>query len=236
MPQIADWFFKNFGQQIEFFLKSKIQKRFQRIFEKRTIAIFGTTGTGKTALIWYLTKGKPFDDSNGTRDEPNPTLGTVIMDEDVKISKEALINTATLKGDVGGEFQDAWEQIIYELDPDGIIYMVDGRLDETSLKASVDTIFHRVLKFCNEGQLRKLQALHVFLNFADVWATSKFEETKKRTAIELYFHEISNDASWARLVNLQFMVSVTQLASNRQSWNETDKALEHFAADLARKQ
>lgn len=232
LGEILKWFKDNFGEEIGVITKKQIQKGLQYIFKQRTIMILGAKETGKTALVYFLQSGKPYLEVDGKREAPNPTLGVVLIDEKVQISKEAEIKWGKISNDIPGDFREEWKRLISILDPHGIIYMLDGRLEEDKLKQAVQDIFSDVLLQYRDG-LRNLGAFHVFVNYSDDWLSDRLVEMNKIHVITAHFEEIRNTPAFARLVDLRVMVSATQLAMSKDSWKETERAMEHFAADLA---
>lgn len=231
LGEILRWFKDNFGEDINVITKNQVQKVFQYIFKQRTIMILGAKETGKTALLYFLRERKPYIEVDGKREAPNPTLGVVVIDDKVKISKEVEAKWGRITNDIPGDFRDEWKRLIANLDPHGIIYMIDGRLQMDELRQAVQELFNDVLSQYKDG-LRNLAACHIFANYADEWANDRLVEMNTIHTITTFFEEVRNTPAYARLIDLRVMVSATQLAIDKNSWKETERALEHFAADL----
>lgn len=206
------------------------------MFRGRIIMILGPTNSGKTALLYLMQNNTPYKIINNEIQEPEPTLGVILVDEKVEISKDAEIRMAKVKNDVGGEFRDEWKNLIIDLNPHGIIYMLDGR-EADRLQNDVHDLFEDVLKVGqNPKYLNKLTAVHIFLNFADKWAENDpVLAVKRKNAVTEYFEEIRYTPAYQQLANLNFMVSLTQLSPRRTTWPEVERALKLFATDLTKK-
>jgi hypothetical protein len=232
LTKIATWIIQNFGEEIVVLGKNGVTKGLQYIFKKRVILILGVRESGKTSLIHFMHTGKPYIDVDGERQSPNPTLGAVIVDEEIEVSKSAEKRWGKIEKDVSGDFRDLWKQLIAELDPDGIVYMIDGRLENDGLKESIQEIFSDVLSEYKHD-LRKLKVLHIFANFADIWSKNSLTETRKINQIRECFEETRLE--YPNMTKLSVMASATQLSPKLNAWPETIRALEHFGADLASK-
>ena len=232
LAKIAAWIIQNFGEEIVVLGKNAITKTLQYIFKNRVILILGGRESGKTSLIHFMHTGKPYIEVDGERQSPNPTLGAVIVDEEIEVSKSAERKWGKIEKDVSGDFRDLWKELIAELNPDGIIYMIDGRLENETLKQAVQEIFTDVLSEYKHD-LRSLKVLHIFANFADIWSKNPLTETRKINFIKESFEEIRLE--YPGMTKLSVMASATQLSPKLNAWPETIRALEHFGADLASK-
>jgi hypothetical protein len=230
LTKIATWIIQNFGEEIIVLGRSAITKSLQYIFKKRVILILGARESGKTSLIHFMHTGKPYIEVDGERQSPNPTLGAVIVDEEIEVSKSAEKQWGKIEKDVSGDFRELWRELIAELNPDGIIYMLDGRLENDDLKAAVQEIFSDVLSEYKHD-LRNLKVLHIFANFADIWSKNPLTETRKINFIKETFEETRLE--YPGMTSLSVMAAATQLSPKLNSWPEAVRALEHFGADLA---
>lgn len=224
--------FDKYHEEITIVAQSRIGKVYQFLFKQKLILILGDKATGKTALLAFLQTGKPYLVVDGEKQIPNPTLGVVLVDEKIQLSKEAEIKWGHISNDIPGDFRDEWRRLIAEINPHGIIYMIDGRLQGDSLKEKVGEIFDDVLVEYRDNT-RNLAALHIFVNFSDNWGGIPLKETRKKNEIAEYFEEFRSQPENARLIDLRVMVASTQLSPDKTLWKETEKALEHFAADLS---
>lgn len=230
---VFGWLLNSYGKTVINLTVNQIQSRWQYIFHKRNIVILGAAGSGKTSLIYFLRDGKPYTEVNGKPRAPTPTSGAVVMDANVRISNETKVKWAKIAKDVSGDedFRDLWKEVIREIDPHGIIYMIDGRLTGDQFKASIEGIFEDVLSEYTKGA-GQLTALHVFLNFSDLWATNRRIRVEKAQAVQVYFERRLEQPQYKYLQNLQLGVSIVQLSPSRRPWDEVESALEKFGADL----
>lgn len=228
------WLLNNYGVKIASYTAKEVQKRWQYIFHKRNIVILGYKGTGKTSLIYYLLHGKPYLVHNKQVQHPEPTVGSVVIDTDVKISQETQIKWAKIMKDVSGDrvFRELWTDLIDEIEPQGIIYLVDGRLSKTELEQDVETVFEDILPLYQKRN-KGLIAFHIFISFADQWATARHIKSTQLNNVRLYFEDRLALDEFDYLQNLHFEASIVHLAPDEKSWIDTDRALEKFGADLA---
>lgn len=224
------WLLNAYGKKII----GEISSRFRYIFEKRNILIFGPKGAGKTSLLWYLKDGQPFKVKGGEIVKPNPTGNVVVIGRNVQLSqhmKRPQAQYANVPADVGGDqiYRDAWKDLTTEIDPDGIIYMVNGSLTGDEFKESVEDLFEDVLSVYKNRRGR-LNAVHVFLNFGDIWARNLRVQKDKEHAVENYI--LSQLGEYKFLKGLRIGVSTTQLSPERNEWESTGRALHRFASDF----
>ncbi len=208
--------------------KDWIQDRWNQLFGSKDILILGPRESGKTSLIMYLLNGQPFEVQNGEKRTPNPTATAAVVNEKFKLQHG---NWQKIQKDVPGDeaLRDAWSDALEDVNPRGIIYMLDGRLDEDELLEATEAIGPNVLSHY-ENSLKNLETLHVFLNFADQWADSP-ETIRNRTALvrKVLEKHVLNDSFHQ---NLRTQVSHSQLSPEARSWGKTRRALYKFGADL----
>jgi hypothetical protein len=86
----------------------------------KNICIFGPTGAGKTSLIGFLKTGKAVVETH------DPTAGLALVDRRFEIDKAEWLN---VHRDAGGEraYRHFWPQVTKIVDPDAVIYVLDGR-------------------------------------------------------------------------------------------------------------
>ncbi len=228
LSKLIAWIIKTFGKEIAIVIGRELQRIWARLFTNGNFAILGAKGTGKTALLWFLSTGKPFKVVKGRIILPEPTAGAVIVNKAFELQKG---NWLSLKKEVGGEviYRDLWRQIIADIDPRGIIYMLDGRLDGEALRAAATEAVTDALSHYT-AQRRSLVAFHVFLSFSDDWATTSSVARRKLDLVSEPIVELIR--RHASLDNLRFHVSLTELSPARDSWPEIRRALHHFGADL----
>lgn len=227
---VTKWVADVFGGQITAVAIDRISSRLKSIFATRNILILGDSQTGKTSLINYLSIGKPYEVRKGEIVPPDKTSGYIIVDKKIKLDERKL----KVKYDVAGEndlvTRSIWKMVLTTLKPAGLIYMLDGRLDGVTLENAIDVIFDEILVVYEERKLGGLEALHVFVNFSDIWATSPVVERQKSREIEEMFDERLD--KYKNLQNLRVGVSATQLSTNKVAWIELERALFSFGADL----
>jgi hypothetical protein len=178
--------------------------------------------------LFYLQHGHPYEVVEGEIKTPNPTAVAAIVDNKFSLQQG---NWLKLKKDLPGDpdLRATWAQAIQDLKPQGIIYIVDGRLDDASLQSEVHLIRENVLSHY-VSSLRDLQTLHIFINFSDVWGNSPNLLRKKITLVTKAFEESIEDN--LALQHLRIGVACTQLSPHKKKWEETKRALHKFGADL----
>jgi hypothetical protein len=207
---------------------NKLQNQWRKYFSGKNVLVFGHKQAGKTALVTYLQSGKPFNLVNGNVVQPNPTLLTAVVDKKFELQEG---NWLKLKADLPGDKQlrDTWLQAIEDVKPDGVIYMIDGRLDRENLTREIDEIFEFVLNAFAE-RAPDPKALHIFVNFADVWADTPRKEREVLRWVQDHFE--NRLEGYRRMPDFTFDVAATQLSPHKTSWREADRALHRFGADL----
>ena len=229
LVEIAFWLGRTFGEYVVIVAKDKLQHYWRRQFASRNILILGAKQTGKTSLLIYLQQGKPYEVVDGEIRTPNPTALAAIVDKKFALDQG---NWGRLKCDVPGDLdlRETWAQAIKDIQPHGIIYMVDGRLSDSKLETAVDDMFNDVLVHYTVGP-RELAVIHVFVNFSDHWARSRLDEASKARFVAGVVE--SRQRPHRNLHEIQFDVASTQLAANKKTWPEVQRALKRFGADLA---
>lgn len=209
----------------------KLQNQWRKYFMGKNVLIFGHKQAGKTALVTYLQTGKPYQMVDGKIVPPNPTLMTAVVDGTFQLQKG---NWLKINADYPGDKQlrDTWRQAVSDIRPKGIIYMLDGRLDQEGIRREISEIFEFVLNAFEGGGVPDPRALHIFVNFADEWAGTPKEEKELLRFVEDEFGERLD--SYRRMADFKFAVSATQLSPQKTYWAETNRALHIFGADLIR--
>jgi Signal recognition particle receptor beta subunit len=225
---VASWLLKTFGLDILLLAKDALQSQWRRLFASRNILILGAQQTGKSSLATFLQKGKPYHIIEGEVRPPDPTAATVIVDRKFAVQNGHWLR---IKLDLPGDpdLRATWAAALREVHPAGIIYMVDGRLDEPGLQRVAGDAIDLLLSQYGSGT-RELLALHMFVNHCDAWATTPAAE-RERLAILSGAFEARRRPHHA-LDTLRFAASATQLSPNRRSWPEVTRALHRFGADL----
>jgi GTPase SAR1 family protein len=220
---------------VQVFGREELTHYYKKLFPARNILILGPKSSGKTSLKLLLTTGKPYLIIDGVKQPPEPTSAPeIVAGKKFSFRKGDWLK---LKTDVPGDvdLRENWKLAIEDAKPCGIIYMVDGNTlvasnqEEISVQKTVDEIFNDVLSVYESSHLT-LEALHIFVNKSDQWARSVSIERRVVRALQDSFSE--RHSSKPMLQNMNFDVKVTQLSMNKTSWDEINKALTHFSADL----
>lgn len=191
------------------------------IFNDKNFIVLGPRESGKTTLLEYLRTGQPIE-------KYNPTVGTVVIDRKFEIDEDFM---KALK-DVGGdkEFREIdWFHLIKSINPDGIIFMINGNESTSKIEESIDIAFENCLRHYSNGS-RNLKAFYVFLNFYDKWKNDSSKKLLLVSKIKLKIMERINESS--SLHNLKVEVYKTQLSPKGSPWNEVNSALIHFSKDI----
>lgn len=205
------------------------------LFHDKNIMILGAKQTGKTALIHLMSEGRPYEVINGQK-VVTPTLLAVIVGREVNLRGPAIGPQGPVKieADIAGESRHLWKLNIQKFVPDGIIYMIDGRLEGDALARAVREAFDDVLS-CQTG-LEKLRAFHLFVSFSDLWNSGKHlvvKANKLREVDALFTTLCAKDPYEQRFKNLSYKVHAVHLSKEAASWNEASEALQSFGAGLA---
>jgi hypothetical protein len=223
---LIEQFFEYLGERLATWMIEKIRRIYRVYFEGRNILVLGAKQTGKTSLINFLHAGKPYEEVEGEKQALNPTSGAAVIDKKVRVNKD---KPRRIPKDVGGEpaFRLLWAQMIKELEPEGIIYMIDGRLSAAKLKQAVNELRSDVLKHF-ERDAQELIALHIFMNYSDKWGSSP-KEIRRRIRIVRDALENAIEGN-AILENIRYDYSETQLNPDADSWLEANRAVHKFGA------
>jgi hypothetical protein len=205
-----------------------LRRQWSRLFASKNILILGPKGSGKSSLLLFMRLGQPYEVIDGTRRTPDPTGAAIIVDKKVHLQDK---NWVKLARDVGGDpdLRLQWAELIKEIRPHGIVYMLDGTKQGELLELAVEEIFRDVLSHYTAG-LGPLVALHVFLNFSDRWLTNPSCEYARTAPVESMLN--IKRSTFPSLETLRLRVWATHLSPNRKDWKEAERALFHFGADL----
>jgi hypothetical protein len=233
LRQVAIFLWENFGDTVVAMGKEQAKKRFHQILSERNILILGDSLSGKTALITYMTTGKPYLIHNNQKIVPDRTLMTAIVDKKVKLDQSAWLRIKEdFPGDIGLGAAHLWRQGVLDLRPAGIIYMLDGRKDNELLTAEIRRIFSNVIAYSKTDDLR---ALHIFINYGDLWSISNSVRIEKERFIyDLFTKYLQREAS-TFVDTLQYGTAMTQLSPDATAWPEAERALNHFGAEFSAK-
>jgi hypothetical protein len=214
-------------------LKARWRKRFSR----QNILILGAKGTGKTSLLYLMRFDAPYRIVDGKRVAPNPTSGEenvfYIYDEDTFLEEE---NTPVrVQTDLSGDQsnRDVWRDNIQKFLPPGILYLIDGRLEEEKLAGAVSEVLAHVLSSYDRDN-PQLRVLHLLLNFSDIWSDGDVDkqDTKEKFVRKIFKQALVEQYPTWRLSS---RVTSIQLSPQENDWEDAKNALEAFADDLGRK-
>jgi hypothetical protein len=202
-------------------------------FAKKNIVVLGPKQSGKSSLICYLAEGRPFKMVDGIVRTPDPTGAAVILSEDFKLPDGVGVAVGQ---DVPGDpvFRTQWKDLLQLVRPHGIIYMLDGSLGERAIRAGVDELFRDVLSHYKAGS-GSLASLHIFLNFADKWRTAPGVEERGIECARGFWYEAKSrhPELGCALDYIRFYIAATHLSPHVKAWPDTDRALNHFSADIS---
>ena len=173
--------------------------------------------------------GQPYKlGENGEKKTPNPTTFGAVIDEKVKLEDKSW---AKLQEDVPGDkgLRETWDEAIKKVNPHGIIYMIDGRLNEKDLQSKVREMYEDVLKEY-QGALGNLATFHIFVSFSDVWMDSEVKARQKARFVEQEADKLILENPLFESLVIQ--THVIQLSPNKKSWDKADKAITKFGTDL----
>ncbi|HQV69136.1 MAG TPA: hypothetical protein PLJ62_01280 [Thermoflexales bacterium] len=239
-------------------VRNEFDRRYQWFVGGRRVLVLGEPGSGKSALRYLLQTGAPGPRAtNGKLVSPPKTVGVV----------DSLGNTATtnveipellfglfsppgqlreqaggvlfLPRDVAGELREKWGQMVIELHPQIVIFMVDGRASRETPFGSAPS-FNDVAKDIMDTAFDVLlapqvlpKAVGVFINFADAWNPEQdpFEETMKKRAVEDAFLQAAraNYADRKKILSKMQYFAV-QLSPDKLSWPEVEAAFHALSA------
>lgn len=228
IAQAIRWIVATFGKDILIVVKDAVQRQYQKLFASRNVLILGPKQTGKSSLLQFIVAGRPYQLVDGEIRPTAPTALGAIVDKKFSLQQGSWLR---LKKDLPGDLdlRDTWAQAIADLQPAGILYMVDGRRSDEQLREDVRDIRGFVLDAYPSGG-GQLAALHVVLNFADQWAFSSVDLRRRIRFVRDELEAVFDSAPQWSAVRLG--VSAAQLSPNRKSWEEAERALHHFGADL----
>jgi hypothetical protein len=225
---VTSWLLKTFGLDVLLLVKDAIENQWRRLFASRNILILGPQQTGKSSLALFLRTGKPYQVVDGEVRPPDPTAATVIVDRKFAVQHGHWVR---IRRDLPGDpdLRATWMAALKEVHPAGIIYMIDGRMDDANLERAVGDAVELVSAQYPAGT-RELVALHMFVNHSDAWATSPALERERLARVTAAFEARRRKHPEQEV--LRFAASATQLSPNRRAWPEITRALHRFGADL----
>lgn len=227
-------------------LAKKVFKWISTKLSKKRILILGTFQTGKTALHWLIKYKRPYQLLNGQKERipPSRTSGIAVIGKKAKIGRKKIKKLMDVGGELSYRFQ--WTKLIEEVDPHGIIYMIDGCFEQQvvrsgenikrdTLEESIDELFSDVISHYYRGK-QELEALHVLINFLDQWAGNDPEKIKMvvNDVTKCFYNKLSEDKNRGRKLKKipHFGFSAVHLDPDDNSWEEAILALQRFSDDL----
>ena len=225
-------------KQLQFITAKQLSPDFGAQLGGHNVLVLGHKSAGKTALLWYMEYGRPMAVHGAG---PAPTLGTVIIGKDFNINKNKWAKVAK---DIPGDRPDLWEVVIEDVQPTGIIYMLNPRGDQAVIDEEINRLFSWVFNIYKKTTkpLAKPKVLHVFLNFADKWAMSAgaLSNTAVRKAKQYTLDSLTDRLEREpEFASMKVDVAVTQLSPDakplptcRSPWPEAKNAIDRFGADL----
>jgi signal recognition particle receptor subunit beta len=232
---IASWLWELFGKDVEVILVNKMHKAFKSVLNNRDILIFGNKQVGKSSLIQYLQTQKPFVVSkNGQKEILNPTTEVVaLIGKKLQISPTS---SAKVKFDVPGDrnLRFMWMEVLEEVNPAGIIYMVDGRKSDRELEAELEELFTDILDKYQSSS--NLGAIAIFLNYCDYWASTNKRQVihAKTTNVKNFIINRIDNPEYGLFNRLEVGVYETQLSPKLNDWKEVEGALQEFSGLLTK--
>lgn len=231
-------------------------------FNKRNVLVLGDTASGKTSLIWLLKIGRPYEMVNNQRVVPKATNHVIdlrgrrvnakfnrwdnIWDEMKRVKTEGGI--MFLPRDVGGEYREEWHQLIKSLDPELIIYMVNGTADDTedkldessglpvpSIRKIAQDIHDDVINLYDHRKTMKLRHFAVFISFRDQWNPSgiKSADAMQRSRLEYAIAKILMESKKHKNFNMDMLsYHFINLYRENDTWPEAKRALKELTVKL----
>lgn len=244
-------------------VRAEFDKRYQWLIGGRRVLVLGEPASGKTALRYLLQTGAPGPrDASGAIGRPQKTTGVVdgrgfpspagvplaeiafgLFAPPGQVRSEG--GVLFLPRDVAGELHDKWSQLVNELHPEVVVYMIDGRADRdkpfvadgqrapafTDVAQNIVSSTFDLLAAAEPGP----RAIGVFINFADQWNPGQdpFEDTLKRRAVEDAFLMAAR-AKYAEhkklLSRMQYFP--IQLSPEKAAWPEVEAAFRALVAQV----
>jgi hypothetical protein len=223
------WLYENYGQEISAVVLKQLKSVWAKMFSKKNFLILGNRQSGKTSLILLMTDGHPYKLIKGQKETPNPTAASMVIDKPFTPDKGAWLK---IKQDVPGDLalRETWKQAITDVKPEGIIYMIDGRLEGKQLQRTIKEADEWVFEQY-KSDLRELKALHVFINFSDLWATNPSARMHKEREIRKAFDAALDGRESLKHLS-SFEIHSVHLCPNAKEWKDAEKALKHFSVAL----
>jgi hypothetical protein len=228
LAEAVKWIVTTFGKDILVVAKDALQGKYRKLFASRNVLVLGPKQSGKSSLIQLVTSGQPFELVNGEIRAPAPTALGAIVDKKFQVQQG---NWLRLKKDLPGDLdlRDTWTQAIADICPAGIIYMLDGRRSDEKLRSDIGEFRDHIL-IPYPAASANLAAVHFIVSFSDQWATSPMEVRRRlrnvRSDVEELFESLPQ---WS---TVRLGVSAAHLSPNKGAWDDAERAIQHFGADL----
>lgn len=210
---------KKLVSKVKIFL-GRIPILWDSMFFGKPVVVLGPKGTGKSALISYLLYQKP--------DDPEPTSGQEEVDRRAELDQGQVLHFAR---DVGGDVwsKTFWQDLVKEINPEAIIFMLDGRKQIEQLLKDFSQSIEEVLPLYKQNR-QSLRFIYILCNFYDIWQ----KDVKAPTSIQAQVLDAASKIQLAfpSMREIKFAVYNTQLNPKLTDWKETRSAMYHLAADL----
>lgn len=210
------------------FGRNQFTSFWSRNWPSMNVLILGERNSGKTALGWMLTEGTPYKMVDGKKEPPTPTAALVTAsDLRVILSRESVVQGAKVTHDVAGEAVMDWLKLIDDVDPEGIVYMIEGNWDLNIMAEQLNILANNILTYYS-NETRKLRVLYLSINHMDSWG----QENGSKAALEKQWRAgLLNliDRDFPAIKGVRIRVAGTQLNPNKISWPEAKIAMTQFA-------
>jgi hypothetical protein len=202
-------------------IKNPINWIYQRLLHPKRTVILGSQGSGKTSACEFIKYCKW---------ESDYLPGLVIANKWITINENAALE---ISYDIGGgnSYWDDWQIFIEQVDPEIIIYLIDGSKDMPQIYTDIGRAFKDIF-ICYKQELRSLKIFHVWLNFYDVWKNDENKRNKLKPLVKIAFEEQSMRYLGFKSQEIIWEFHETQLAPDGAPWEEILNALEHLGEEV----
>ena len=201
-------------------LGGRAKSLYNYAFENKNIVILGPKGCGKTSLIGFLRSGHAVVSTH------EPTVGLALVDRNFELGDAEWLSVAK---DVGGDevFRSLWPQLTKTVNPDAMIYLLDGRKNREQIKDDMETCLSQSLSQYTGGRLR---LIYIFVNFYDGWNGDSW----KNDCLIPFVQSIAAERkhTYPALRNLKLKAEPTHISPHLRAWPELETALQHFSTDI----
>ncbi|MDX2066231.1 MAG: hypothetical protein SFX74_10855 [Fimbriimonadaceae bacterium] len=204
-------------------------------FEGRCFVVLGPVESGKSALVWYLKTGKPYEEINGTRRPPGKTTAAFI-------AANATLDQVggghgVIESEVGGEWfendanLDAVHEELRTMQPKGVIYMLNAKHSIDKVDEHLMLLKTRVFDAYAEGIAKPPRAILVLLNFTEGMSRNTAAARADNVQQQIR-RSLSKDGNYAAMSSTRVIVKPTSLAIHLDSYASVDSAIQAFRREL----